>query len=824
MSLRTSLNTITRKLLFLWVKTEVLPNQISSLKIQAEQPVVYVLEARAWSHLLVLEQECERLGLPLPMNRIPVANLSNWHCVYTTAAREPFKAWLQKQPKRSRMLRGILEVLKENPGQDIQFVPVSVFWGRPVGAQKHWYQLLFADSGKITGKVKKLLTILIHGRSTFIKFSPVVSFRAQYPSEANDDEVIDNVQALFSSHLREVKSATLGPDMSHRGDLVRKLILTPDVQLAIKTRSIEDNKTEYQATLQARRYLNEIVANCTNITIQVLQRGLTAFWNRFYSGIQVSNSDSLKDIALSHELIYVPCHRSHIDYLLLSYVIYSEGFAIPYIAAGRNLNMPIIGSILRGGGAFFIRRSFKGNQLYSTVMFEYVAELVSKGVAIAYFIEGGRSRTGRLLQPKPGMLSMTVRGFLKYRRKPVAFVPVYIGYEKLLESKAYQAELSGEDKKSETFINSLRSMLRIHGRFGKVHTNFGDPIFLNDVLDQQQPSWHVKPYDDARRPDWLRSVVDTVSVRIMNRINEAVTVNAVNLVSTVLLASNKQSMDEAELCTLLEDFQSLISSLQYSEKLILTSESGKKLIERAHYLKLVKRRKHPLGDMIYLDAKGVTAMTYYRNNVLHLMALPSIIACCFLNRRSLNKVDILGLVRTAYPFIKNELFLVWSQEELETIVDTALDKMCELSMLRKHKDKGVYSRYSLSSPQSRNLFRLSKVISPTLELYYLSLALLSKTSGASINKQALQEQCYLLSQRVAMTHEFDSPDFSDKHLIANFIDAMVKMNYVEVSGSDSLQYTGTFERSDRRIRLLISKNVRASILQMIREPLKSRED
>lgn len=818
MSLRTSINLIARKVLFLWVKTEVLPSRISHLKIQAEQPVVYVLEARAWSHLLVLEQECERLGLPLPMDRIPVDNLSSWHSVYTTASREPFKTWLQKQPKRSRMLRGILEILRDNPEQDIQFVPVSVFWGRPVGAQKHWYQLLFADSGKITGKVKKFLTILIHGRSTFIKMSPAITFSSQYRVDADDDAVIDSIQALFSSHLREVKSATLGPDMSHRGDLVRKLILTKDVQAAIKTRCLEDEKTEYQATLQARRYLNEIVANCTNITIQVMQRGLTAFWNRFYSGIQVSHSDSLKDIALSHELIYVPCHRSHIDYLLLSYVIYFEGFAIPYIAAGRNLNMPIIGSILRGGGAFFIRRSFKGNQLYSTVMFEYVAELVSKGVAIGYFIEGGRSRTGRLLQPKPGMLSMTVRGFLKYQRKPVAFVPVYIGYEKLLESKAYQAELSGEDKKSETFINSLRSMLRIHGRFGKVHTNFGEPIFLNDILDQEQPSWNDKPYDDSLRPDWLRSVVDRVSGRIMHRINEAVTVNASNLVSTALLASNNQSMDEGELCTLLETYQLLIASLHYSDRLTLTGKSGEELVERALYLKLVKRRKHTLGDIIYLDAKNVPAMTYYRNNVLHVMALPSIIACCFLNRRSMDKGDIVRLVQVAYPFIKNELFVVWDEQQLESVVNTALEKMCELSLLRKQQDSEHYSRYSLSTPQNRKLLLLSKVISPVLELYYLTLALLSKTAGSSVSKQELQERCHLLAQRVAMIHEFNSPDFSDKHLIANFIDAMIKLNYVGVNGTDSLNYTGTFERTDRRIRLLISKEIRASILQMIREP------
>ncbi len=816
MSLRAIINGFSRKLLFIWVKTETLPSEVSRLKIKAEQPVVYVLEARAWSHLLVLEQECERLGLPLPLNRIPVDNLSSWHSVYTTAPREPFKAWLQKQPKRSRMLRGMLEVLRDNPEQDVQFIPVSVFWGRPVGAQKHWYQLLFADSGKITGKVKKLFTILIHGRSTFIKFSPIVDFRSQFLVDASDDEVIDHVQGLFSSHLREVKAATLGPDMSHRGDLVRKLILKPDVQAAIKTRSLEDSKTEYKSTLQARRYLNEIVANCTNITIQVMQRGLTAFWNRFYSGIEVSNSESLKDIALSHELVYVPCHRSHIDYLLLSYVIYHEGYALPYIAAGRNLNMPVIGSILRGGGAFFIRRSFKGNQLYSTVMFEYIAELVSKGVAIEYFVEGGRSRTGRLLQPKPGMLSMTVRGFLKYRRKPIAFVPVYIGYEKLLESKAYQAELSGEDKKSETFFNSLRSMLRIHGRFGKVHTNFGDPIFLNDTLDAKQPSWLQDSYDNNQRPDWLRSIVDTTSETIMRCINEAVTVNPVNLVSTALLASNNQSMDEVELSALLETYQSLIESLHYSERLVLTSKTGLEQIERATYLKVVKRRKHALGDIIYIDTKSVPSMTYYRNNILHVMALPSIIACCFLNRRSMRKNDIQNLIKIAYPLIQKELFLVWDQQQLESAVSSTLDKMCELSLISKNNEADRYSRFSLSSSQNKKLMLLSRVISPVLELYYLTLMQLSRASTATLSKQDLQSQCHLMAERVAMMHELNSPDFSDKHLIANFIDAMIQLNYVGLNGTDAVVYTSAFKHTDRRIRLLISKDIRASILQLIR--------
>ncbi|MEH6457779.1 MAG: glycerol-3-phosphate 1-O-acyltransferase PlsB, partial [Cocleimonas sp.] len=565
MSLRNKLNYIGRKILYSWVKTEITPTDISKLGIDPELPLIYVLESRSWTNLLVLEQQCKKLGLPAPMDPIDLPELSEWCSVYTIAPRQPIKAWLEQQPKRSRMMRGIIEKMRDFPDQEVQLLPVQIFWGRPVATQKHWAQVLFSDSWALAGRTRTFFRTIFHGHSNLVQYSDLIVFRSGDVAEQRDDEIIDSVQKILSSRLKNIRTATLGPDVSHRRTLVRDLIMKPAVQTAISRRSKEDGITNIKAGMQASRYLNEIVANCSNVTIQIMTRALASFWNRFYSGIEIHNNDELKTIARTHELVYVPCHRSHIDYLLLSYVIHFEGLAIPYIAAGKNLNMPVIGTILRGGGAFFIRRSFKGNELYSTVMFEYVAELISKGIAIEYFIEGGRSRTGRLLQAKPGMLAMTVRGFLKYRKRPVAFIPVYIGYEKLLESKAYQAEMSGEDKKSETFINSVRSILKIRGEYGKVQTNFGEPIYLNQLLDTHSPEWESDVYDDEIRPPWVRDIVGTLSQDIMTNINKAASVNAINLVATVLLASPNQSMDESHLTEMVELYRDLILAQNYSQ-------------------------------------------------------------------------------------------------------------------------------------------------------------------------------------------------------------------------------------------------------------------
>lgn len=810
------LRLIARKILYLAVRAETLPEIKEQLSLDPSLPVIYVLDVRAWSNLLVLETECERLGLPSPTSKISSPHLHRLHSVYTVAPRQPFKAWLKNQPKRSKMLRAIVTTLSEHPETTIQFIPVSIFWGRPVAKQKHWLQVLFADSWGIAGRTRKLLTILINGRNTLVNFSDSITYKYDGDSALSHDEMVDELQQKLSTRLLELKISTLGPDVSHRRTLVRKLLTEPDVEKAISRRSVESKITTYRAALHARRYLYEIVADCTNITIQLLQRGLSAFWNKFYSGIEVTNNEYLKNLALTHEIVYTPCHRSHIDYLLLSYVIHSEGLAIPYVAAGKNLNMPIIGSIIRGAGGFFIRRSFKGNDLYSTVLFEYVAKLVGTGIPIEYFIEGGRSRTGRLLKPKTGMLAMTVRGFLKYRARPVAFIPVYIGYEKLLESKAYQAELLGEDKTSEALLSSLRSILRIRGNFGRVYANFGEPVFLNTILDHNQPNWRDEPYDANARPDWLFNGVNQAAQQIMLNINRAASVNPVNLVATVLLSTSKQHMDEQELIKMIDMYRSIILSLNYSDKLMMTELTGREQIHHAESLRLVNRRAHELGDIIYLDAKHSVSLTYHRNNILHLTALPSLIACCFFNMRTHTREEIVNIISLAYPFIKSELFLIWEENELKETISHILDVMSEHGLLIKNDQLDVYTKPGSGSPGYTHLNMLARVISPVLEVYYLTLAILSRHESEKISKEDLENRCYLMAQRVAMIHELNSPDFSDKKLISNFVETLIHIDYLREHDAEHLEYSEAFLKTDKRARLLLSKEMRANILQMLK--------
>jgi len=563
------------------------------------------------------------------------------------------------------------------------------------------------------------------------------------------------------------------------------------------------------------------VADRNYITIQILQRILTAFWNKFYSGIDIHFSDRLKQLALSHELVYVPCHRSHIDYLLLSYVIHKEGLAIPYIAAGINLNMPIIGSVLRKGGAFFIRRSFKNNELYSTVMFEYLASQLSTSMPLEYFIEGGRSRTGRLLQPKPGMLAMTIRAFLKYQKRPIAFIPVYIGYEKMIEGKAYLAELTGDDKKSETLLGSIRSFLNIRGFYGRVTTNFGQPVLLNELLDQHSSDWRQLPYDDKQRPPWLRAAVNQTSHQIMQHINECCDVNAVTLIATALLAAPNQTMDEGELKQTLTFYVALIEHLNYSSFVTITEHSAEKQIHHAEELGMVRRRKHEMGDFIFLDNAHAILLTYYRNNILHLFVLPSLIACCFTNTPSLNKETLIEYIKIAYPFLKSEFFLPWQPAEIDNIIEQLLIQLSDAQLLSYDNKTKLYSRPAISTEQHAQLSTLAQVISPVLELYYMIFALLAEHGSNTLSHERLEELCYLMAQRLSLMYEINSPDFFDKKLIANFIGSLIKLDYVKVNSTENLEIAEIAINKGRQARRLLNKDMQYNILQMLRTSTQS---
>ena len=799
-------NQFLRWILFLWVKVEV-PEDNPGSAIEPAKPVLYVLADRGLSDLLVLSKVTARYKLPDPLAKIPIETGRKYHSVYSIASRSPLTDWLKNRPKQSVMLNELMQAFAEDEGLDLQVVPVSVFWGRPVARQKHWFQVIFADTWVLAGRTRKLLTILFHGRNTRLIFSPPVDFRSSITNNANGEQ---ELQDYLTNTLHQQREATFGPQISSHKQLMAKVVDDPNVQAIISAETGDAEKTHHRAN----RYCREIFANCTQLTIEVMQRLLNAFWRRFYSGIRIYNAERIREAALTNQLVYVPCHRSHVDYLLLSYVIDQEGLALPYIAAGNNLDIPVIGRILRGGGAYFIRRSFKDNALYKAIMHAYLYQLVELGVPLEYFIEGGRSRSGRMLKPKFGMLSMTVDAYIKSQARPMAFVPVYIGYEKLIEGQSYIGELYGEKKKKESTFGTLGAIFGLKGNFGKVTASFGEPIQLDRLLNQHCQEWREQVESITHKPDWYQTSLQSLSREIMFGINRACVINPVNSIATILLATPRQSIEIEELVSQAELHHRLIRGAQCLSTIRLEGRVDEEQIRRIAEQKIIHIREHQMGDIVYLKPADSALIGYYRNNTLHSLAVPAMIACCFTSMNRISSDSINRKTSLLYPFLKSELQLEWPEEDLAGIVDDCIASLVEENLLEPSKHG--YRRPRRSSQCFMQLLRLAHIVQPVLERYYMTVTVLRQSATAPLTEVELERRCHLLAQKISMLHGINAPDFYDHLLFQDFIATMLTKEYLVENHSKQLEFKQGADSSGlEELRSLLSAEVRGSILALI---------
>ncbi len=481
------------------------------------------------------------------------------------------------------------------------------------------------------------------------------------------------------------------------------------------------------------------------------------------------NADTLAKVADGHEIVYVPCHRSHMDYLLLSYVIYRSGYVIPHIAAGLNLNMPVVGRYVRKGGAFFIRRSLRGNALYTVVFMSYLEAIMARGHSIEYFIEGGRSRTGRLLQPKTGMLTMTLRGFLRAPTRPIVFLPVYFAYERIMEADTYIGELSGKAKEKESIFGLLRTLPRLKEKFGKVQVNIGEPIHLDALLDRHDSQWRTRLTAEEGRLPWLKAAVADLAAQVMRGINAAAAVTPIGLLAVALLASPRRTLVEADLLRQLTLLKALLADCPYSARVTVTDLTAAQIVAYGAEMKVITRRSHPLGDLVQMSDESAVLAAYYRNNIVHLFALPSLIACAFAGNASMNHADILRLTMRIYPYIASELFLTWQEEEVPVALDAMLVTL-EAQGLIEHNAIGDWCR----SAPTMQLSLLQQSTIQTIERYYLAISLLLQAGSGQISQSQLEERCHLMAQRMSLLYGFNSPEFFDRALFENFIDLLRK--------------------------------------------------
>jgi glycerol-3-phosphate O-acyltransferase len=795
----------------LWARPHVLPEDLARRYSQHPRPICYVLERRSVADLVVLEKVAKAHGLPDPMQALKAPLPSRSACFLERRA----SFWGERFDRRiPATLRELVGAVQGDSTLDVDLIPVSVFWGRAPDKEDSWLRLVLTENWDRVGRFRRMLSVVLNGRNLFVQFGDPVSLKSMLEPGLDAPRAVRRITRQMRIVLRRQRAAAIGPDLSHRRTMATQVLRTAAVRHAMADEMRSKRISRREALKVATGYMSEIAANYSHSFVTILARVLTWFWTKLYDGVELHNFDQLQKVAEGNEIVYVPCHRSHMDYLLLSYVIYFKGYAIPHIAAGINLNMPVVGSWLRRGGAFFMRRSFKGNALYTMVFMKYLGLMMARGHSIEYFIEGGRSRTGRLLPPKTGMLSMTLRSYLRDPRRPVVFLPVYFGYERLVEGKTYVGELSGQPKEKESVIGMLRTLPALRKRFGKVHVSFGEPIHLEQVLHRHAPERASGQAERSERPPWLPSAVDELATRIMTNINSAACATPINLLAMTLLSMPKQAMLENDLARQVELYASLLRQAPYSPYVWITSQDGASMIRHGERMQVLQRLKHPLGDVMKMSEETSVLMTYFRNNVIHLLAMPSLIACAFLNNRSMTSVDVQRLTRRIYPYVRDELFLRWSESELNDVVTEVVDDLVNHGLLEASEDGTGWSRPPTGSSEAVQLSVLAQITVQIIERYYLVIAVLLKAGSGRVNQDALELQCQLMAQRMSLLHELNSPEFFDRTLFKNFIELLRARKVIDVNAEGRLIFNEILPAVADDARLVLHEQIRNSVLQV----------
>jgi glycerol-3-phosphate O-acyltransferase len=500
--------------------------------------------------------------------------------------------------------------------------------------------------------------------------------------------------------------------------------------------------------------------------------------------------------------------------MLLAYIVHDQGLSLPHTAAGINLNMPVIGAILRRGGAFYLRRSFKGNRLYAAVFNAYLHEILKRGHSIEYFVEGGRSRTGRLLSPKGGMLMMTVHSYLQDPRRPIVFMPIYFGYEKLIEGDSFISEMGGAEKKKESLAGLIRSLRSLKGNFGKVYVNVGESVALEPILDELKPDWRGAMNNGDERPAWVGEIVEELGARIMSGINSAAAVTPISLLATVLLSSPKQSVGEQELIRQLRMSKELLELFKYSVSVTVPDWSAEKIISHGEKLGVVNRTAHPLGDVLHTSEYNAVLMTYFRNNVQHLFAIPASIACCFIHGRRLQHSELQRLMRLIYPFMKEELYLKWDYEEIDDVTTAGIEALLDLEILTRGKDGKELIRPPAGSGKAYQLLMLGQSMVPMLQRFYLVISLLVKNGSGVLSRARLERLCQQSAQRLSMIYGLHSPDFFDRALFQNFIRKLREQDVLRRNDSGLLEFDEDITSIGEDARLVLGEEIRHSILSL----------
>ncbi len=446
--------------------------------------------------------------------------------------------------------------LQRAGGRPLYLVPILYIWSRRPKRLKPSLIDIVLGSPEAPSALATSIAFLRNYQRAFVRMGrPIaladfLSAESRRGAAAGVDVQLTarKVRGALYYHLSREARAVIGPPFKSPRRIREEVLRDRALQETIAAEAARRARPTHEIDRQADRMVREIAARMSPLFFEIIRPLVVWICTRLYQGIELDEEGiaEVRQAANSGGLVLCPSHKSHMDYVILTLMFYQKGLLPPHVAAGINLAFWPFGAIARWCGGFFIRRSFKGDRLYSAVVRAYVKRLMRDGFPQEFFIEGGRSRTGKLAFPKTGLLAMEVDAWHEGAERDLFFVPVAIDYEKLPEGKSYARELGGGDKKKESFWSLLEARKILRSRHGRIYVQFDRPISLAALTGGRRAGGDGNGEGNGTAEDKRRAFVQSLANRIAYGINRASTITPVGLCAAALL-SGTEAVGGAEL-------------------------------------------------------------------------------------------------------------------------------------------------------------------------------------------------------------------------------------------------------------------------------------
>jgi glycerol-3-phosphate O-acyltransferase len=583
--------------------------------------------------------------------------------------------WIENSHARD----AIIELIRAQKQLNVPIflVPLMITYGRRREKEKESLLNILFGQTEDTGALRRIMTFLRYSNQAAVIPAESVSLEdvISGKDDVSEETLYQELRGELIDRIDAEKTSIVGPMLKSKEETINMVLADESLIQFMERMAAEKGKDYADIAREAKKYVIEIASDYNETFIEVWEKLLTWLWNNIYDGVVVDKNGLAKIRKISKDMpfVIIPCHRSHIDYLLLSYVFYKHHIQMPFVAAGTNLMFWPAGFIFRKSGAFFLRRTFKGNVLYGEVFAKYLETLLKEGLPLEFFIEGGRSRTGKMVMPKYGLLSMIIQAFKKQSYDDLAAIPVYIGYDRVIEEKAYLKELGGAPKAKEKTTDVIKSRKLLRKRYGRVYMNIGEPIFLKSYLASQE-----KTFDDMTLAQ-RQSLYRKIGYEIALRINHVSVVTPFSLVASGLLCHDRRGISYDELMDVLKLFYDYLTHKKVSlaETLINREKAIGDALALFDQSDLISRmgeeedERDETEEIVYsLEDNKRLNLEYYKNNILHYFIPVSFVATSLLS--SDEDMIPLNQILMDYRFLKR---LFWR----EFIFDDQKDDLDEVN-------------------------------------------------------------------------------------------------------------------------------------------------